>query len=481
VSVAALFESALRRYAQGTFASEEQKTSANLKLSNANANSTISSTQGLCVAYSGGLDSTVLLHVAKTFCKNNNIALSAAHVNHGISKHAETWQKHCEEQCAELNIPFATQSLSLKKRPQHSLEADARDARYSILDSLAQPNSIVVLAQHQDDQAETFLLQLKRGAGVKGLAAMPVIMARKSGVQYLRPLLEATRADILLYARRHKLTWIDDESNQDIAYDRNFLRNQVLPLLTQRWPSFSKAVARSTRHCAQENAVNTEYMDLLWDRLVEAGSIDLSQLSTQSPATQSSFIRHWLATEHDLSPASAQLSDILRMAQVVNNLGRKNTSPHIVLGSKAIERYKDKLTVIPLAKQTPLKSDVVTRAGFTKLEWGSEKILTLNESYSLKRAATTSTSNSNVFLLPEKDVEYVFGGSNINFKYQKNRPSKKMKAWYQEWGVSPIQRQQTPVFVSDNRAIAIGLEPIKKSCVDLKHAIYVELCKSPLI
>lgn len=473
VSVEDVFKCALQQYAQGLLVSVEHK----------RAQPTNRADGGFCVAYSGGLDSTVLLHIAYEFCKQENIALAAVHVNHGISPNAGDWQIHCQTQCAQKNIPFYTQSLILKKTAQQSLEADARNARYHILDEFAGLDKTVLLAQHQNDQAETLLLQLNRGAGIKGLAAMPQLITRESGVQYLRPLLDVARADILVYAKRHELSWLEDESNQDNSYDRNFLRNQVLPLLIDRWPSFSKTVARSARHCGRENEVNTEYMKLLSECLIENNSIDLSELNKHSNATQECFVRYWLSSDYGLAPTSAQLKDIVTMAKVSNNTSSHplvNSSPHIILANNVIERYKDKLLVMPLVKQSPQTKNTIAHAMPVQIQWNNKLVIKLNESYTLKKVEANCANKPNVFLLPDKGVQYIFGGSNLGFKYKKNRPTKTIKSWYQEWAISPMQRQQIPVFICDDKAIAIGLDPIRESCIDVKPTIYVELCRSIL-
>ena len=458
LSVEAVFKKALQQYAQGFL----------LAANNQN--------RGLCVAYSGGLDSTVLLHIAHEYCKQADITLYAVHVNHGISPSAQDWQRHCQLECLKRNIPFHSESLSVKKAAQQSLEALARDARYRVLDQYAGIDKLVLLAHHQNDQAETLLIQLKRGAGIKGLAAMPSLITKKSGSQYLRPFLELTRQDLHEYATIHKLCWVEDESNQDNSYDRNFLRNQVLPLLTSRWPSFNKTLARSARHCAQADEVNSEYMKLLSESVIENKSINLRKLYQYSNATQECFIRYWLSAEYGLSPTSAQLSDIVKMSEITTDNASKKPSPHIILSNTVIERYNETLLAVPLTLpgKTKLDNEVFIKC----IKWNEESSYQLNDLYSLKKVKPHCVNKPNVFKLPEKDTHFVFGGSNLSFKYKPTRPTKTLKVWYQEWQISPMQRLQIPVFIYNNQAIAIGLDPIKESYLDFENAIYVELCKS---
>lgn len=461
LSLQTLFEEALQQHAQGFLLDENKQT------------------RGLCVAYSGGLDSTVLLDLAHIYCEQANIVLYAVHVNHGISPNADDWQTHCQAQCLARNIPFYSESLNIKKLPQQSLEALARDARYQVLDKYAGIDKVVLLAQHQNDQAETLLIQLKRGAGLKGLSAMPQSITKQSGVQYLRPLLELTRKDLHDYAVKHELCWVEDESNQDNTYDRNFLRNEVLPLLIGRWPSFNKTLARSARHCGQADIVNTEYMELLSKSVINNKSIDLPALYKYSQATQECFIRFWLSTEYGLSPTSAQLGDIVKMmgvADITDDRVVKKPSPHIVLSNRVVERYKDTLVVVPLSASSARNAEIKSNA--LAIKWGKESVFDLNERYTLKKVTGSSVNKPNVFKLPIDGVYYVFGGSNLSFKFQANRPTKTLKVWYQEWKVSPMQRKQVPVFIYNNQAIAIGVDPIKESCTDFEQIIYVELCQS---
>lgn len=431
--------------------------------------------KALCVAFSGGLDSTVLLDVAHKVCKEDAISLSAFHVNHGISKHAQKWQKHCEQECGRRNIPFVTQSLSLTKSPQQSLEANARDARYRLLNDYAKDTILVLLAQHEDDQAETVLLQLKRGAGLQGLSAMPMYIKKPANAAYLRPFLQQPRQSLLDYAQQHKLAWVEDESNHDTQYDRNFLRKQIMPHLVLRWPAINKTIARSALYCAQAQQVNNEYMDLLVQTLCDAQNALLIDVFLQhSPATQSSFIRHWLSTLYGVTPSSEQLKQIIKLT-----LPSKNASAYIQFGGITIEHFQHKLQVFKTIENTQASKMI-------ELDWQTTSEIPLDSSWVLQKLSQTpntdiiseqSASTMQVFSLPKEGVTCVFGGSNLPFRHQLNRPTKKMKVWYQEWKVSPLQRQQTPVFLHAERVIVAGLLPLKISCDNKQNEITVALLK----
>ena len=197
------------------------------------------------VALSGGIDSVVLLHLLSQLPLN----LRAIHVHHGLSPNADSWADFCEQLCKRLNIPFILQKVSVQG--SKGIEDAARYARYQAIQSVRQADETVITAHHQGDQVETFFLALKRGSGVKGLAAMPVVGFWQN-MPLLRPLLAIKKNMIQAYAVQHQLEWVEDESNQSEIYDRNFLRNAVLPMLNERWPHFDEMVYRATANLYQQ-------------------------------------------------------------------------------------------------------------------------------------------------------------------------------------------------------------------------------------
>ncbi|HEV8260585.1 MAG TPA: tRNA lysidine(34) synthetase TilS, partial [Burkholderiales bacterium] len=217
----------------------------------------------VAVGLSGGVDSVVLLDVLDRLRKDWRLALSAVHVNHQISAHALEWEAFCKTLCQARGVALTVQRVRVP-RDRSGVEAAARNLRFQTYGGLK--TDFVALAHHLDDQVETFLLQLLRGAGPKGLAAMPVL---RSGVDVvnpgasslrpsasvlppciLRPLLEVTRNDIEVYAKTRKLEWIEDDSNADSRYDRNFLRNELLPRLDARFPAYRETLSRASRNLA---------------------------------------------------------------------------------------------------------------------------------------------------------------------------------------------------------------------------------------
>ncbi|MBT2337991.1 tRNA lysidine(34) synthetase TilS [Pseudomonas fluorescens] len=254
------------------------------------------------IAFSGGLDSTVLLHLLASLSKHHTLpALSALHIHHGLQAAADAWPDHCRAVCRALGVPLRV--VSVQVRPGASIERAARDARYGAFVAAIHDNEVLLTGQHRDDQAETLLFRLLRGAGVRGLSAMPRQRPLGPG-HLLRPLLDVSRAELQAYATQQGLSWIDDPSNDDHRYSRNYLRQRVFPLLAEQWPQVSMSLARSAAHM-------TEAQGLLDDlaRLDLAGattpgafdwlglpSLELAALKALSPARQRNALSHWLAS-----------------------------------------------------------------------------------------------------------------------------------------------------------------------------------------
>ncbi len=205
------------------------------------------------LAYSGGLDSRVLLQGVWEYFRsraangNKSASLNAIHINHGLQSQADDWQAHCQSICDDLGIPLTTVALRLDPNASN-VEALAREGRYRAFESVMTESSVLLMAHHLDDQAETFLYRLMRGSGTQGLAGMPEKRALGSG-ELLRPLLAITRVELEQYAQHKQLQWIEDPSNTNQDYDRNFIRHQVLPLLQTRWPRASQQIAKSSGFC----------------------------------------------------------------------------------------------------------------------------------------------------------------------------------------------------------------------------------------
>ncbi len=259
------------------------------------------------IAYSGGVDSHVLLHL---LARLENAELFAVHVHHNLSANADKWAAHCAAVCQKLSIPYRESRVIVTRQPTESLEAVARDLRYKAFEQFMAKEVILLTAHNQNDQAETVLLQLMRGAGMKGLSAMPLVKEFCQG-QHRRPLLETSRDEIIAYARTHELTWIEDESNREDKFDRNFLRNQVIPKLESRRPGVIRTIARTAAHIAAaseliEALAIEDFAKIATDR---DDCVQVQALQELSSARQDNVMRYWL---RDQVPSTAVLHEITK-------------------------------------------------------------------------------------------------------------------------------------------------------------------------
>lgn len=254
------------------------------------------------IAFSGGLDSTVLLHLLAQLAKTESLpALSALHVHHGLQVAADAWPKHCQSVCDALGVPL--QVVRVQVQSGASLERAARDARYAAFVEAIHADELLLTAQHRDDQAETLLFRLLRGAGVRGLSAMPRQRPLGRG-RLVRPLLDIPRGELEAWANEHHLRWIEDPSNQDRQFSRNFLRHQVFPVLTSRWPQAAATMARSAAQLSEAQGLLDELaqIDLGLAQTVSEfdwlglPSLELAPLANLSDARQRNALSHWLAS-----------------------------------------------------------------------------------------------------------------------------------------------------------------------------------------
>ncbi|MDV9032734.1 tRNA lysidine(34) synthetase TilS [Pseudomonas sp. RAC1] len=261
------------------------------------------------VAFSGGLDSTVLLHRLAAHCRRHPAPpLRALHIHHGLQTAANAWPEHCRAVCDALGVELEV--IPVVVAAGASLEQAARDARYAALASRLGPGDVLFTGQHLDDQAETLLFRLLRGAGLRGMTAMPSSRTLGQG-RLVRPLLADSREHLQRYAEAQGLSWIDDPSNQDAGFSRNYLRAQVMPQLRQRWPQASQQMARSAEHLGEALGLLDELAaeDL---RSAEQGapfawlglaSLDLGAVRALSPARQRNALQYWLSRRTRLPDA----------------------------------------------------------------------------------------------------------------------------------------------------------------------------------
>ena len=333
------------------------------------------------VAYSGGVDSHVLLHaLAQLRAQLPGVDLRAIHVNHGLHPGSSGWAQHCVRVCAALGVMCEVRAVDARAPSGTSPEDAARAARYAVFADVLQPGDILFTAHHQDDQAETLLLQLLRGAGPRGLAGMAEL-SRFGAAWLARPLLEFSRAALREYALAQQLHWIDDPSNVDTRFDRNYLRHEIMPRMQQRWPAAQVTLARSAQHCAEaaellEVLAQSDFQYVHSDKIVSAaekwllppsmgkelfgsslqdpkrggefssrtaGSLSVSKLLALSPARQRNVLRFWIEQSGLPFPQQRHLErlqhDVLHAAA--------DAEPRMHWPGAEVRRYRDALYVLP--------------------------------------------------------------------------------------------------------------------------------------
>ncbi|NDJ58825.1 tRNA lysidine(34) synthetase TilS [Enterobacteriaceae bacterium 4M9] len=396
----------------------------------------------LLVAFSGGLDSTVLLHRLVMLREQQpDLCLRAIHVHHGISRFADDWASRCQALCDAWNVELQVCTVTLLDSGQ-GLEAQAREARYQAFAQALQPGEALVTAQHQDDQCETLLLALKRGSGPAGLAGMPQRLAFADSV-LLRPLLDTPRQALEAWAQQHHLSWIDDDSNADDSFDRNFLRLRVLPQLAARWPHFSRAAARSAALCGEQEQLLDELLEeALAGLLGTQSSLHIAPLAAMSDVRRNALIRRWFAYLNAPMPSRAALARIWDEIACA----RDDATPRLRLGDSEVRRYQGALWWVKYRasldgvcldwrdNQQPL----VLPQGLGTLRWASD-----GEAVRPPRA--------------DEPVSVRFDAKgDVHIVGREHRRS--IKKLWQELGVPPWQRGTTPLlFYGEQLICAAGV------------------------
>ncbi|HYR05872.1 MAG TPA: tRNA lysidine(34) synthetase TilS [Gallionella sp.] len=291
----------------------------------------------ILIGLSGGVDSVVLLHLLHQLAPCFSWQLSALHVHHGISPNADTWAEFCAGLCATHDVPLHVEYVDIAPLRTHGIEAAARKLRHAAF--ARQAADFVALAHHTDDQAETLLLQLLRGSGVKGVASMPLLVKREGSPNLLRPLLHCSRREILNYATVQGLSWIEDESNANESYPRNFLRHRMLPLLEEKFPACRDTLARSARHFAEAS----ELLDVLAEQdaqgRFDGATLAAGHLTELDAARAKNLLRWFLYQRGAPMPQAAQLDDMLHQLCEA----RPDATVCVAYGDWEVHRYQGRV------------------------------------------------------------------------------------------------------------------------------------------
>lgn len=385
------------------------------------------------VAFSGGLDSTVLLHSLATIRDHISASVEAIHVDHGWSEQSILWSQQCALQAETLGIACNVVKVDAKPLSGESPEAAARHARYGAFASLIGEGDILLTAHHQGDQGETLLLQLFRGAGPKGLAAMPTMAPFASG-DLLRPLLGFTQASLRAYAEQHALSWIDDPSNFDVGYDRNYLRHEVLPVLEERWPSLMPVLSRSASHFA-ESAHLLDVLaaqDLALAKGGQPGTLSIDYLRKMERARSRNLIRFWLRQQSLPLPDSARLQRIV--SEVLN--ARQDAMPLVDWSGCEVRRYRDDLFSMSPLEAIPADYSV---------QWDMQQPLILPGKLGQLDAVSSKGQGLKADLCEQNTLSVKFRVGGERCQPRGRQHSHSLKNLLQEQGIPPWQRDRMPL------------------------------------
>ncbi len=397
----------------------------------------------LWVAYSGGCDSHVLLHALALLRPQLPVELKAVHVDHGLDPRSSQWAAHCHSVCRALGVDCVGLSVDASPAAGESPEAAARRARYAALAALMAEGDLICTAHHQNDQAETLLLQLLRGAGPKGMAAMAA-SAELGAARLVRPLLPFGRDELSEYALAQGLVWIEDPSNADTGFSRNYLRHQVMPVLQQRWPALNRVLSRSADHCGEAAQLLDELaqMDLC---AVGDGAVDrlvVKHLLALSTARQKNLLRYWL---HHLGfplPSEAKLRHILSDVLMAS----ADAAPCVAWPGVAVRRFRGALYAVREAVAFAPDSTIPVEIGqSTPLPDGSRVELKVG-----REALRLSLEKLHQAPLT---IRFRQGGESIQPAGRRHHRS--LKKLFQEADIPPWQRPLQPLLYAGEELVAV--------------------------
>ena len=400
----------------------------------------------LCIAFSGGLDSSLLLHLFAAITPAS-VPVSALHINHQLQFNATEVEAFCRNTCARLNLPLQVVAVTVPVKPEGAggLEQAARAARYAVFEQRLGAGDLLLLAHHGDDQLETILFRMLRGSGVAGLAGMPFTRSIGAGA-LARPLLKFSRAQLEIWAAAAGVPWIDDPSNSDQRFDRNFLRNSVIPPLKTRWPSLVRRVTTSARACADSHQLSQKLAHLQWQSCAGEyhhslpNSLDIKAFAELTPAEQSNLLRWWCQAYKLPALTSGNWQDAL--AGLLN--AAPDREPELMGQGFSFRRFQQRLYLVPEPKRFPTVSQPVRPQHI--LTWGSWTI-----------TLRPSTINQ-VIKPPSVRVSTRQGGERI--RLYPGGPAKTLKKWLQEQAVPPWVRPGLPLIFAgcadEPELIAVG-------------------------
>jgi len=392
------------------------------------------------IAFSGGCDSVVLLHAIASLINRDN--LLAIHINHGLQQHAESWNQFCEAFAKRLFIPYKSYDAELDGLSSN-LEAQARLARYHLLTSQLSEEDYLLTAHHQDDQAETLLLQLMRGSGIKGLSAMSE-QSVINEIRLLRPLLNISKQQLTAYAREHQLEWVDDPTNTDTSFNRNYIRHEIMPLLVKRWPAAVNNISRTASNCREA----AELVDLQAKEDLSAclgnhlHMLSVKKLSVLSTARRHHVVRLWISNNGFPLPDREKIETICSSYLEL----RRDAEPVIEWQGAALYRFDNCLFLLKPFRSLDIKEIIFTPSD---LQSGMIKL--------------PQPIGNLYFRLPMNEQPTDVNQLSIRFRQEgqvvqldKRAGQRKLKKLFQEWKIPPWMRDYVPLVFYNEQCLAIA-------------------------
>ena len=417
--------------------------------------SNITGSKHYLIAYSGGLDSCVLLHLMhKGSQTDTEINLSAIHINHKLSYKSDEWSDFCRVRCDEKNIPYQSVIVNIDNSNGESIEAVARQSRYRALADKLQYKQVLLTAHHEDDQCETVILQLLRGSGMSGIAAMPEVSAFASGL-LARPLLQYDRQSIRNYAIEEGISWIEDDSNSDINRDRNFLRHHIVPVLKKRWPSASRTISRSAKHAYESISLSNSLgkQDFIKCRILGTNVISIQSVQQFDYIRQKNLLRCWIREHNKPVPPANILERIILEVFKAND----DRNPLVSWDKTEVRRYHNCIYIMDPLPLVDNQLSLTLEQSHDHLPLGK-----LEYQYTFGAGI-----NRNIIKDKHITIKFRVGGETIIPAYSSypHRINKLMS----EYGFPPWLRDLIPLIYINHELVAIPGICIDRSWAALAH------------
>ncbi len=410
-----------------------------------------STSEKFWIACSGGMDSSVLLHLFYSSKNKINQDIEVIYVNHGLQEEANDWAVFCEKQSLQYDIPFIQLQVTEGCPKGSSVEAWAREKRYSLIEDVMNKNDVLFTAHHQDDQVETFFLQALRGAGPRGLASMPLVKKYAKAL-HARPLLKYSRSDLKHYAEENNIIWQNDKSNLDVRYDRNYFRHKLIPVIEQRWPAYKETISRLIKNQNESRILLDEIAkdDIKLAQHKNTRSLDLDVVQKLSTERQKNLIFVWLKEMNLNSPGSKNIDQIV--SDIIYSATDK--SPCVNWESVEVRRYKNLLYASEMISEHNVNIEYT---------WKPENVLNISD----ETLIAISEYGKGISKLKTENADFVVryrqGGEKI--RPDNLSHSKTVKQLFQEESVLPWLRDRIPlIYINGDLAVIPGF------CIDENYS-----------